>query len=224
MNERTTRNTIQVMAGRAKLAAAAAGLAGLLAAGCGAARPNHYYQLSIPPDAATNMAPQPNALPVTILIGRITAPELYREDAIVYNTGSETMGTYEYHRWAEPPTQMIPELLLRELRASGRYRNVVLLRSDIHGDFLLHGHLFDFKEVEKGSGLARVTLELELRNIKTGTMVWSHFYSHDEPAEGKTVDAIVSALDKDIQRGVTEFRSSLDEYFTSHPPAQAASF
>jgi ABC-type uncharacterized transport system auxiliary subunit len=206
----------------AALAAATATLAALLATGCGAARPSKYYQLTVPADATPGAAPQANAVPVTLLIGRITAPELYREDPIVYSSGAESMGTYEYHRWAEPPTQMIPEVLLRELRSSGHYRNVVLLRSDIHGDYLLHGHLFDFKEVEKGGGIARVTLELELRNIKTGTMVWTHFYTHDEPASGKTVDAIVEALDRDVQRGVMEFRASLGEYFAAHPPAQPA--
>jgi ABC-type uncharacterized transport system auxiliary subunit len=225
MNRKMMRDTFQALA-RGKrsvaLGVANAALAALLAAACGAARPSKYYQLTVPADTAANPAVESNPYPVTLLVGRITASELYREDPIVYSSTGEAMGTYEYHRWAEPPIQMIPEILLRELRASGRYRNVVLLRSDVHGDFLLHGHLYDFKEVEKGAGLARVTLELELRNVKTGTVVWTHFYSHDEPATGKNIDAIVEALDKDIQRGVTEFRASLDEYFATHPPAQSA--
>jgi len=41
---------------------------------------------------------------------------LYREDRIVYGNGAEQLGTYEYQRWAEPPTEMIQEVLLRELR------------------------------------------------------------------------------------------------------------
>lgn len=206
---------MQFIARCAKTSAATAVLAALLA-GCGATRPSKYYTLTVPPDTPGAPA-DPNPFPVTLLIGRITAPELYREDAIVYSSGGESMGTYEYHRWAEPPTQMIQEILLRELRATGHYRGVNLLRSDIHGDFLLHGHLFEFKEVERGSGIARVTLELELRSVKSGTTVWTHFYSHDEPADGKTLDAIVAALDKDTQRGVKEFRAGLDEYFTAHP-------
>jgi hypothetical protein len=76
--------------------------------------------------------------------------------------------------------------------------------------------------VEKGTGLARVTMEMELRNLKTGTTVWSHFYTHDEQGAGKTLDAVVEALDKNLQRGVAEFRASLDEYFTAHPPVQSA--
>src|SRR5580658_6420250 len=191
-----------------------------LAAGCGAARPSKYYQLTIPGDLAP--AANPNPIPITLLIGRLTGPALYREDEIVYSSGGEGMGTYEYHRWAEPPTEMIAEIMLRQLRASGHYRGVYTLRSDIHGDFLLHGRLYDFKEVSGSSEVARVTMELELRNVKTATTVWTHFYSHDEPTAGKNVDAIVAALDKNVQQGIAECLASFDEYFAAHPPSPPA--
>jgi ABC-type uncharacterized transport system auxiliary subunit len=190
-----------------------------LAAGCGASRPSKYYQLTVPGDGAP--AANPNPVPITLLIGRITGPALYNADQIVYSTGGESMGTYEYQRWSEPHTQMIAEVMLRQLRASGQYRGVYTLRSDIHGEFLLHGRLYDFKEISasKSNTVARLTIELELRNIKTGTSVWTHFYTHDEPVTGKEVGAIVAALDKNVQEAVAEFRSSLDQYFTEHPPA-----
>jgi len=191
-----------------------------LATGCGAARPSKYYQLTVP--ANSTVSDNSNTLPITLLIGRITAPALYREDQIVYSSGGESMGTYEYEKWAEPPTEMIAEILLRQFRASGHYHGVYTLRSDIRGDFLLHGHLYDFREVEGGSIVGRVTLELEMRDIKTSTVVWTHFYTHDEPAGGKDINSVVAALDKNIQQGVAEFRASLDQHFAEHPPAQAA--
>ena len=224
MNRRMLRNTLEFLVrGKwpASFAAASTTFVILLAAGCGGARPSKYYQLTLPPNIVSGPAAS-DLYPVTLLVGRITAPELYREDPIVYSSTGEAMGTYEYHRWAEPPTQMLPEILLRELRATGHFKAVSLLRSDIHGDFLLHGHLYDFKEMDSGSRVARVTLELELRNIKTGSMVWTHFYSHDEPVDGKEVTSVVLALDKNVQRALMEFRASLDEYFAAHPPAQSA--
>lgn len=195
-------------------------LAAGLAAGCGAARPSKYYQLTVPGDLVP--AANPNPLPITLLIGRMTGSALYREDQIVYSSGGQSMGTYEYHRWAEPPTEMIAEILLRQLRASGQYRGVYTLRSDVHGDFLLHGRLYDFKEVSGSAEVSRVAMELELRNIKAGTTVWTHFYTHDEPTNGKDVSAVVAALDKNVQQGIAECRASLDQYFEAHPPAPAA--
>jgi ABC-type uncharacterized transport system auxiliary subunit len=191
-----------------------------LAAGCGASRPSKYYQLTVPGDLAP--AANPNPVPTTLLIGRLTGSALYRADQIVYSSGGESMGTYEYQRWSEPPTEMIAEVMLRQFRASGHYRGVYTLRSDIHGDFLLHGRLYDFKEVSGATIVARVTMEMELRNIKAGTSVWTHFYTHDEPVTGKEVGAVVAALDKNVQQAVAEFRGSLDQYFAEHPPAPPA--
>ena len=202
----------------AKLALVLVAAVVCLATGCGAARPSKYYQLTVPADST--FSANSNALPITLLIGRVTAPALYREDQIVYSSGGESMGTYEYQKWSEPPTEMIAEIMLRQFRASGKYHGVYALRSDIHGDFLLHGHLYDFKEVEGSPILARVTMELEMRDVKAGTVVWTHFYSHDEPAASKDVGAVVAALDKNIQQGVAEFRASLDQHFAEHPPAQ----
>jgi ABC-type uncharacterized transport system auxiliary subunit len=64
---------------------------------------------------------------------------------------------------------------------------------------------------------ARLTLELEMRDLNTGGTVWTHYYTHDEPVSGKDVSAIVAALDRNVQRAVTEVMGSLDQYFASHP-------
>ncbi len=183
--------------------------------GCGAARPSKYYQLTVPAEAVTGS--QANPAPVTLLLGSLMASHLYREDRIVYSSGGERMGTYETQRWAEPPTEMVEELLLRELRASGRYRAVYTHRSDATGDYLVRGRLYDFKELSGSSIFAKVSFELEMRDLKTGSTVWTHYYTHDEPVSGKDVPAVVAALNKNVQQGVKEVVASLDQYFTAHP-------
>jgi ABC-type uncharacterized transport system auxiliary subunit len=189
----------------------------LLAAGCGAARPSKYYQLTVPGDMTA--ASGTNVIPVTILLGSLTGSHLYREDRLVYSSAGQNMGTYEYQRWAEPPTEIIQDVLFRQLRASGRYRSVNMLRSSARGDFILRGRLYDFKEVEANPAVARVALEYELRDVKTGETVWSQFYSHDEPVGGKDVSSVVAALDRNVQGLIGQMRSSLEQYFSAHPPA-----
>ena len=192
---------------------AAAGL--LTFSGCGAARPSKYYQLTIPGEQAASQGADP--LPTTLLLGPLLASHLYREDRIVYSMGGEQMGTYEYQRWAAPPTEMIEEVLLRGLRASGHYKAVYMHRSDANGDFALRGRLYDFKEVSGSPILAKVTFDMELRDLKSGATVWTHFYTHDEPAGGKDVPSIVAALDRNVQAGVKEVLTGLEQYFASHP-------
>ena len=199
---------------------AAAALVTLWVSGCGATRSSTYYQLSVPPEAAP--VERPDAVPATLLIGTFFTSHLYREDRIVFGNGPEEMGTYEYQRWSEPPTEMIEEVLLRELRASGHYRAVRVRRSNMPGDFAIRGRLYDFKEVEGNPISARLTMELEMRDLKSGATVWTHYYTHDEPASKKDVSAIVAALDQNVQRAVKEIVSSLDEYFAAHPAGRPA--
>jgi ABC-type uncharacterized transport system auxiliary subunit len=191
----------------------AAALAAALLIACGAARPSKYYQLTIPVDApAASGAPHP----VTLLLGPLRSSHLYREDHLVYSSAGQNMGTYEYQRWSEPPTEMLANVLLRDLRASGKYRAVDILRSNSHGDYILYGRLYDFKEVSGSSMVARITVDLEMRETKTGATVWTHFYSSDEPVSGKDVSAVVAALDRNAHRGMDEVKSSLDQYFSTH--------
>jgi ABC-type uncharacterized transport system auxiliary subunit len=195
-----------------RLISTAALAAGLLA-GCGAARPSKYYQLTVP-DGMTPVAER-NPFPLTLLLGPLRASHLYREDHIVYSSNGESMGTYEYHQWVEPPTEMLVEVLLRDLRASGKYRAVDIMRSNSHGDYILYGRLYDFKEVSASPLVARLTIDLQLREVKTGSTVWTHFYKYDEPVNGKDISAVVAALDRNAQRGMSEIESSLEQYFST---------
>jgi len=183
--------------------------------GCGAVPLSKYYQLSAPGEVSSTAASDP--LPVILLVGPLKASHLYREDRLVYATGNQEMGTYQVHRWAAPPSEMMRELLWRSLRASRRFSAVYLLSSSSRGDFLLQGNLYDFKEVSGSTLAARVNLDLELREMKTGAIVWTHDYAHDEPVSGKDVPAVVAALDQNAQHGVSEAVASLTEYFAAHP-------
>ena len=189
-------------------------VAGLLN-GCGATRPSKYYELTVPPD--TVPTERPDAVPITLLVGTLATSHLYREDSIVFSNGSEQLGTYGYHRWADPPADMVEEVLFRELRATGRYRAIHYRRSSMKGDFALRGRLYDFQEITGKEMAGRLTMDLEMRNLKTGATVWTHYYTHDEPATSRDVPALVAALDKNVQRATKEFVASLDQYFAAHP-------
>ena len=96
------------------------------------------------------------------------------------------------------------------------------LRSNARGDYLLQGRLYDFKEVSGSQLVARVAVEYELRETKSGTTVWSHYYAHDEPVGGKDVSAVVAALDRNVQGIVAQVKAGLEQYFAEHPPAAAS--
>jgi ABC-type uncharacterized transport system auxiliary subunit len=179
---------------------------------CGGGRPIRYYTVDPPP------APQPSTsvYPITLLIGRIGAPGILQDEPIAYRSGANEIGTYDYHHWVEPPVRMLKVILIRQLRASGKYQSVTELGSSAQGEFVLQGRLDDFEEVDAGSTAALVTMEFELLDRKTGKVVWTHYYSHSEPVQGKEISDVVSALDHNLVGGLTEVTLGLDVYFSAH--------
>jgi ABC-type uncharacterized transport system auxiliary subunit len=198
--------------GRAALALLAIGLA----AGCGASRPSNYYQLTNP---GANAPATAQPLPVSIIVGLPAAPDLYRDNRVVYAVGDQKIGAYEYERWIGPPPELIRDVILRNLRSSGRYQGVYTPQGKAGGDYLLRTRLYDFKEVDSGSSLTgRLTIDVELQNTKTGDTVWQTYYNHDEPISAKTVPDVVAALNRNVQMAANDIASGLDQYFAAHPP------
>jgi ABC-type uncharacterized transport system auxiliary subunit len=185
----------------------------LSVAGCGSARPIKYYQVTYP----TKSFVAEDAINTALMVRSFEASHLYLDDKMVYGFDSPEMGTYEYQRWAEPPVEILQNALARGLRSSGRFKAVYTLRADPDGRFILVGHLYDFKEVDAATTVARLSYEVRLRDRKTGTTVWDHSYTYDEPASEKNVPAFVTAMDKNVQRSVQEVQAGLEEYFRAHP-------
>ncbi len=186
----------------------------ILLASCGSTRPSKYYTLELPsvsPAAAL-------AHPVSLLVGKISTPHVYRDDRIIYRSGESQLGMYESHRWAEPPAEMIEAILTRALRGSGRYRTVQPMRSNARGGFILRGRLQELSEVSGSALSARLVVEFELYDQAAGVTVWNQFYSHDEPVTGKEVSEVVAALNRNIQRAVAQAAAGIDQYFTKNPP------
>ena len=187
--------------------------------GCGNTKPSRYYQLTVPAAGAPTMTAA--TVLATIIVGRPVTSELYKDTRLVYSVGPGQMGTYGRERWVGSPPMMIQEVFLRELRASGHYEGVHYPESNVIGDFALRGRLYDFKEVDsRGTPVARLTMDMELRNIKTGATVWTQYYTHDEPVSAKTVPDVVSALNSNVLRAAGEVAAGLEQYFSTHPVKQ----
>jgi cholesterol transport system auxiliary component len=188
-------------------------------AGCTKAIPVHYYQITYPP-LAVNGSP---AYDVNVLIRPLFTSHLYREDRILYGSTAEQMGVYLEERWAEPPTDMMQNAMIRGLRSAGRFRGVSALRSSTAGDFLISGHLYEFKEIDQnGTASARLSFDIQLRDLHSDQIVWTWPYNHDEPSAGAGVPGVAAAMDKNVNASIQALSAAIDEYFRSNPPKPAA--
>jgi len=203
---------------RAKYAVLVAVLAGPLS-GCGATRATKYYVLDVPAPPA---AQSPTPYPVSLLVARPITSHLYRDDRVVYGAGPVELGTYEFHRWAQSPADMMQDLLVNYLRASKQYRSVLRPGSNARGDYIVRSYLRSLAEIDSPEFVARFAIHLDLYDPKQGATVWSGDYSHDEPVGSKTVAAVVEALDKNVRAGMQQLTSEMGQYFAEHPPATPA--
>jgi ABC-type uncharacterized transport system auxiliary subunit len=191
-----------------------------IAAGCGVSRPVHYYVLN----PAGNSAPAPALasgsprFPIRLLVARVLSSHLYRDDRLVFGSGSVELGTFEYQRWAEPPAEMIQDALITILQSTGDYRSVSAIGSAVRGEYILRSQLNSLDEVDKPEITARFSISMELFDPRTGSTVWTDSYSHDEPVSGKTVANVVEALDRNVHSGLQQLAMALGQYFMDHPP------
>lgn len=211
-NLRATRFGKSIATGWVFGVSGAAVLACLILLACGTARPVKYYRIQ----AAPSSAPTSNTpYPVSLLLGQITAPSLFRDDRLVYSNGSVQLGTYNEQRWADAPPEMIANMLLQSLRASGQYRAVERVSSNARGDFVLRGRILAFNEVDTTQIAARFAIDLELFDRKAGSVVWTQSYSHDELVNEKKVPAVIEAMQTNVRAGMQELTASLGQYFAS---------
>jgi ABC-type uncharacterized transport system auxiliary subunit len=194
------------------LAAVVLFVAGL--ASCGSIKPVKYYQLTHP--ATSTLGPSQSPVDAAILVRLFQTSHLYREDRIVYGGGGEQLGLYENHRWVEPPVEMLQDALARGLRSSGHFKAVTTLRSDTGAEYCLNGHLYAFREVSTGGVVARVNFDVELMDLKLGTVIWRHTYNHDEPSSGKTVADLAAAMDKNVQLSVQQIQDGILQALSSY--------
>ena len=185
----------------------------IVVSGCGHPKPVKYYEISYPAVGPLKQEP----LNATLLVRTFVTSHLYREDRLVYGSGSEQMGTYMNERWSEPPAEMLQNALVREMRSTGRFRTVTALRSDSSGDFVITGHLYDFKEMSGNGISARLSFDAELRDLKAGKTVWTYTYNHDEPSNGKDVASVVAAMDRNVQRSVQEVEAGIQQALVAYP-------
>jgi cholesterol transport system auxiliary component len=183
----------------------------ILSAACVGGRPIHYYAIN--PPAATTAAPKPDG--PALLIGRIATPEALQDGRIRYRSGSNEVGAYEYHRWTERPAAMVQDLLLRTLRASGKYREVQEASTAAAGDYVVRGKLYELEEIDNPGIRTRVSLRLELLDRKTGMVVWNRHYDRDDPVEGKTIHEVVLSLERNLQHVIADAASGIDAFLSN---------
>jgi len=178
-------------------------LATLGLASCGGSIPKtQYYTLSVPAPPAASSDPK-----TTYILGveRFRAPEMLRDDRIVYYESPTQLNYYEYHRWSADPATLLTELAVQYLDRLGVFAEVRLLPIREPVDYTLRGRVLNFEEIDYGGGgKARVALELTLVRVRDRRVVWSARQQVETPIQEKGMAGVVNALNASSQQVLRE--------------------
>jgi ABC-type uncharacterized transport system auxiliary subunit len=172
-----------------------------LLAGCGSTQGPavRYYKLDIPPAPA----PAGPTVPVPLRIEPFRTTSLLRQDRIVYRPSPVEVGFYEYHRWAEPPTDTVTKALADQLTGRRLFQSVAISDGAERAEYVLRGNIDRLQEVDfKGAVKAQVTISVELDDPVRREKIWSSVASSECVVKKSDVQAVVAAMGQASQQSI----------------------
>jgi len=186
--------------------------------GCGGkVRYPNYYILNLP--APPDPPPAEN-VHAAVAVREFRAPAYLRQGAIVYKLSPEQIGFYAYHRWAINPCEFVTNSVSERLRASGRFARVKPYDGRPDTDYVLSGRLEKLDEIDYEGGVkVEVALSAQMTNLATGLTVWTNAVSEVGDVNKRDVAAVVSEMNRTVERALTKLLSPMPADVASGPTA-----
>ena len=169
---------------------------------------DHFYRLGV----ATSPAPlaQP-PLPGVLEVERFVADGLTAGRSIVYSESGQphALHEYHYHFWVEPPTVLLRDQLVAQLRAAKVARAVVTPEMRVDPDYVLAGKIKRLERVVGTKPQAVVELEIAVRQTGGDRLAFLQTYRVEEAVAADSVAAAVAAINKALGAIYTKFTADL---------------
>ena len=189
----------------------------ILASCGGRVRYPNYYTLNLPappdPPAAENVH-------AAVAIREFRAPAYLRQGAIVYRPSPEQIGFYAYQRWAINPCEFVTNSVIERLRASGHFARVKPYDGHPDIEYVLSGRLEKLEEIDYAGGVkVEVAISAQMTNLATGATVWSNAVSEAGDVNKRDVTAVVSEMNRTMERALDKLLSPMPADVTTGAPA-----
>ena len=188
---------------------------GLLAA-CGSVRgpATQYYKLDIPPAPAP---PGPSEQ-ASLRIEPFRAPGFLRQDRIVYRPSPTEVGFYEYHRWAEQPSDTVTKALADQLTKRRLFQSVEVSDAEDKADYVLKGSIDRLQEVDyAGNVRVQVSISAALEDSAQQQEIWSSTASSECVVAKSDVQAVVAAMGQASQQSILRLMTDVTKFVQANP-------
>jgi ABC-type uncharacterized transport system auxiliary subunit len=180
----------------------------IILAGCsGKMRHPSYYTLNLP---APPDPPAAEDAKATVAIREFSAPAYLRRGAIVFKTSPESVGFYQYQRWAVDPCDFVTDTMRDRLSATGLFAHVKRYDGRPDAEYLVTGRLEKLEEIDYDGGVkVVVSISAQMIKVDTGTTVWTKAVTRIENVEKRDVPAVVSAMSNTMDGAMQELLTPL---------------
>ena len=173
---------------------------------CGGVPKTYYYTLQLP---AVPVATDPRT-DFVLGVEHFRAPEVLRDDRIVYYVSPTQLNYYEFHRWGSDPATLLSEFSANWLSSSGVFAAVKMLPVREPVDYTLAGRVLSFEEIDaSGAGKVRLALALSLVRTKDRKVVWSGERRLETPLQEPGMEGVASAMNVSSARVLQEMMPGL---------------
>lgn len=185
--------------------------------GCGRVRYPQYYTLNLP---APPDPPASENAHATLAVRQFKAPTYLRQGAIAYKTSPEQIGFYAYDRWATDPRDAVTNAVIDRLRAGGLFAFVKPYDGRPGARYVLSGRLEKLDELDYEGGVkVQVALSAQMISIDSGATVWSNAVSEVGDVNKRDVPAVVSEMNRTMERTITKLLSPIPADVATGPTA-----
>jgi ABC-type uncharacterized transport system auxiliary subunit len=180
----------------------------IIFAGCsGKMRYPTYYTLNLP---APPDPPAAEDAKATVAIREFTAPAYLRRGAIVFKTSPESVGFYQYQRWAVDPCDFVTDSVRDRFSATGLFAHVKRYDGRPDAEYLVTGRLEKLEEIDYDGGVkVVVAISAQMIKVDTGATVWAKAVSKVGNVEKRDASAVVSAMSNTMDEAMQELLTPL---------------
>ena len=147
----------------------------------------------------------PDKIDDTIRLGRFTIATAYNSNRMIFRRDNYAFDSFNYNRWAVNPADMVGDILLRDLQASGLFRAVFSRYTVDEGRYVVQGGIEEFFLKKDNSGnVAVLNLDITLKDTKqreTGKrIIFQKKYSREEALTEQSPRGYSQAMSKALQK------------------------
>ncbi len=156
----------------------------------------NQYTLEYPPP----ILKERSAINELLRVERFSVCQTYNTSAMIYKEGPHLRNVDPYNRWRTKPGEMATENLVRDLRSSGLFRGIISYSDTGDARYQLEGQVDEFLELSEKNGLALLSLNVTLVDLKKSDvaerMIFQRDYKVAEPCTEKTPAGLAQGMSR----------------------------